>query len=184
VSRGGLKLKAALDKWPSPIKGAVCIDVGASTGGFTDVLLQEGAAKVYAVDVGYNQLAFSLRQDPRVVVMEKTHILKMDASVLMPRPSIATIDVSFISLLKVLTKVSEVITSPGAIYALVKPQFEVGQEHIGKGGIVRDQKARLDAVTRVLTLATSLRLSDNGYIESPIQGADGNVEFLVVLRKS
>ncbi len=184
VSRGGLKLKAALDKWPSLVANAVCVDIGASTGGFTDVLLQEGALKVFAIDVGYNQLAFSLRQDPRVVVMEKTHILKLDASMLSPRPTIATIDVSFISLVKVLPKAAEIIAAPGAIYALVKPQFEVGPQLVGKGGIVRDETARLESVKKVLSLATALGLSHEGFIESPIQGADGNVEYLVVLRKS
>jgi 23S rRNA (cytidine1920-2'-O)/16S rRNA (cytidine1409-2'-O)-methyltransferase len=184
VSRGGLKLKAAIDKWPSPILGAVCIDVGASTGGFTDVLLQEGAKQVYAVDVGYNQLAFGLRKDPRVVVMEKTHILKLDPTSLSPRPNIATIDVSFISLLKVLPKVAEILLAPGAIYALIKPQFEVAPGVVGKGGIVRDEKARLDCVERVLKFANEIGLSSDGYIESPIQGADGNVEYLVVLRKT
>lgn len=183
VSRGGLKLKAALEKWPSHLEGAVCVDIGASTGGFTDVLLQHGASKVFAIDVGYNQLAYNLRQDPRVVVMEKTHILKLDSAVLLPKPMIATIDVSFISLLKVLPKAAELIESKGAIYALIKPQFEVGPALIGKGGIVRDEQARLDSVKRVLSLAHELGLADEGYIESPIQGADGNVEYLVVLRK-
>lgn len=183
VSRGGLKLKAAIDRWPSPIKDAICVDVGASTGGFTDVLLSEGAAKVYAIDVGFNQLAFKLRQDPRVVVMEKTHILKLDAQALSPKPSIATIDVSFISLLKVLAKVAEIIESPGTIYALIKPQFEVGPAFISKGGIVRDEAARKAAVDRVLELAKTLGLGFDEVIESPIHGADGNIEYLVALKK-
>jgi len=183
VSRGGLKLKGAIERWPSHIKDAICVDVGASTGGFTDVLLKEGAAKVYAIDVGYNQLAYAIRQDPRVVVMEKTHILKLDKGALSPAPTIAVIDVSFISLLKVLPKVAEIVMSPATIYALIKPQFEVGPALISKGGIVRDEQARKDAVDRVLALAKQLGLSGNEVIESPIQGTDGNIEYLAAFRK-
>lgn len=184
VSRGGLKLKAAIERWPAPIQGAVCIDVGASTGGFTDVLLQEGAKEVYAIDVGYNQLAYSLRQDPRVHVMERTHILRMNPQSLKVMPNIGVVDVSFISLTRVLPKLCELIAVPGTIYALIKPQFEVGPEFVKKGGIVRDEKARLDAVLRVLELGKQLGLNDDGFIESPIQGADGNIEYLVAFRKS
>lgn len=184
VSRGGLKLKAAIDRWPCSILGATCLDVGASTGGFTDVLLKEGASRVYAVDVGYNQLAYAIRQDPRVVVMEKTHVLKLDDNALNHLPTIAVIDVSFISLVKVLPKVVQLIAENGSIYALIKPQFEVGPENVGKGGIVRDEKARLDAIERVMALATQLGLKSEGYMESPITGADGNVEYLTFLRKT
>lgn len=184
VSRGGLKLEAALEKWPIQIDDTICIDVGASTGGFTDVLLQRGARLVYAVDVGYNQLAYSLRIDPRVKVMEKTHVLHLGHGTLDPTPSISVIDVSFISLAKVLPKVCELITTPGTIYALIKPQFEVSDEHIGKGGIVRDEMVRLDSVNRIVQLGKRLNLESDGVIESPIQGADGNVEYLIRFKKS
>ena len=183
VSRGGLKLKAAIERWPSPIRDAVCLDVGASTGGFTDVLLQAGAREVYAVDVGHNQLAYSLRMDPRVHVMERTHVLHIPKDALDPKPTIAVVDVSFISLEKVLPKIVELLEESGTIYALIKPQFEVKAEFLEKGGIVRDEKARLDVVHLMIDRGNQLGLSSEGFLESPIQGADGNIEYLVAFRK-
>lgn len=184
VSRGALKLKAAVEKWPANIKESICIDVGASTGGFTDFLLKKGAKKVYAVDVGYNQLAYSLRIDPRVHVMERTHILQLDARQLEDTPHIAVIDVSFISLKRVLPKVSELIDRTGTIYALIKPQFEVEKSEISEGGIVRDKEARLKAVGEIIEISKEIGLFCKGHIESPIAGTDGNIEYLAAFSKS
>ena len=182
VSRGGLKLEAALKAWPTPVQGAICIDVGASTGGFTDVLLKNGAACVYAVDVGRNQLAYSLRQDPRVRVYEKTHILRVEPGTFEPKPNIAVVDVSFISLTKVLPVLEQHLQKPAWIYALIKPQFEVGPRHVEKGGIVRDMSAREAARDNILTLGESLGFKLIGWQESPIQGTDGNVEYLACFK--
>ncbi|MEI6805942.1 MAG: TlyA family RNA methyltransferase [Myxococcaceae bacterium] len=184
VSRGGLKLEAALKAWPTQIKDAICIDIGASTGGFTDVLLQAGAKTVYAVDVGTNQLAYSLRMDPRVQVFEKTHILKVPEGTFLPKPSIAVIDVSFISLEKVLPAVLTHLAEPALIYALIKPQFEVGPNLIEKGGIVKNQSAREAARDKILTIAKNLGLQIIGHQESPVTGADGNVEYLACFHKT
>jgi 23S rRNA (cytidine1920-2'-O)/16S rRNA (cytidine1409-2'-O)-methyltransferase len=178
VSRGGLKLEGALDAWPIELKDRICMDVGASTGGFTDLLLQRGAAQIFAVDVGHNQLAWKLRQDPRVINMERTHIGKLEAGTLIPAPTFAVIDVSFISLRRVLPATVPHLAPKSRIYALVKPQFEVGRERIGKGGIVRDPQARADALQGVLDTARELGLKCLGTIESPITGTEGNVEFL------
>ncbi len=182
VSRGGFKLEAALKKWPSPIQNAIGIDIGASTGGFTDVLLKHGASLVYAVDVGTNQLAYSLRVDPRVKVHEQTHILKVPIGTFEPKPSIAVIDVSFISLTKVLPAVPGHLERPAWIYALIKPQFEVGRENLDKGGIVKDGMAREKARDSILECAKNLGLSVLGCIESPIQGSDGNIEYLACFK--
>ena len=178
VSRGGLKLEAALEAWPVDLSGAVCLDVGASTGGFTDLLLQRGAAQVFALDVGHNQLAWKLRQDARVVNMEKTHIAKLAVGSLDPAPSFACIDVSFISLNRVLPVTLPHLAAAARVYALVKPQFEVGRDQVGKGGIVRDEAARQAALDRVLATAAELGLTHLGTITSPITGAEGNIEFL------
>ena len=178
VSRGGLKLEGALKAWPIELDGVVAMDVGASTGGFTDLLLQRGAAQVYAVDVGHNQLAWKLRQDPRVINLERTHIAKLELGRLDPAPSLAVIDVSFISLRRVLPATIPHLASGGRIYALIKPQFEVGRDRIGKGGIVRDAQARDDAVAGVLAAATDIGLELIGTIESPITGTEGNIEYL------
>ena len=178
VSRGGLKLEGALAAWPIELDGLVALDVGASTGGFTDLLLQGGAKQVYAVDVGHNQLAWKLRQDPRVVNLERTHIAKLEVGSLAPAPSLAVIDVSFISLRRVLPATLPHLAQGGRIYALIKPQFEVGRDRIGKGGIVRDAGARDDAVADVLAAAEDLGLDLLGTIESPITGTEGNIEYL------
>lgn len=179
VSRGGLKLEAALQWFDVDVTGAVCVDVGASTGGFTDVLLAKGAARVYAVDVGYGQLAHKLRVDPRVVCLERTHIGKLAPGTLDPAPRVAVVDVSFISLAQVLPALVPHLARPAVVVVLIKPQFEAGREHVGKGGIVRDEVARRGAVEKVLAAASALGMSARGEVKpSPIQGADGNVEYV------
>jgi len=178
VSRGGLKLVAALDAWPVVVEGAVAVDVGASTGGFTDVLLSRGAQRVFAVDVGWGQLHEKLRQDPRVMNLERTHIGKLPPGALAPAPSLAVIDVSFISLRLVLPALVPHLVLGASVVALVKPQFEVGREHVGKGGVVRDASARQRAVDDVVDAAGAVGLVHRATIPSPIEGADGNVEFL------
>ncbi len=183
VSRGGLKLEAALAAWPVPVEGAVCVDVGASTGGFTDVLLERGAVRVFAVDVGRGQLHEKLRQDPRVTSLEKTHIKTLARGALDPPPRVAVVDVSFISLQQVLPALVGHLAPVADIVALVKPQFEVGRAQVGKGGIVRDGQAREKAVDDVVTAALGLSLIHAGTIASPIEGADGNVEFLAWFRR-
>ena len=187
VSRGGEKLDAGLDQFGVPVAGRVCLDVGASTGGFTDALLRRGAARVYALDVGRGQLAESLRNDARVVSMERIHAARLDPSsldpVALPEPvSLAVIDVSFISLTRVLRGVAAALTGEGEIVALVKPQFEVAGADV-PGGVVRDEGARLGAVDKVLSFARSIDLDVRGQMESPLRGPAGNVEFLVHLAR-
>jgi len=179
VSRGGLKLEGALKGFKISVKGKTALDVGASTGGFTDCLLQHGAEKVYAVDVGYGQLAWKLRQDPRVITIERVNIRDI-ASSLIPEPiNIAVIDVSFISLEKVIPSILKFLKPDSEIIALIKPQFEVGREQVGKGGIVRDEAARSAAVDRVTDFIRGSGFEVKGVIPSPITGQDGNVEFLI-----
>lgn len=181
VGRGGLKLEHAIRLWPFlPIKDTICLDIGASTGGFTEVLLNHGAQKVYAVDVGHNQLHESLRVNPKVINMEKTHILQLNK--LPEEPKIAVIDVSFISLEKVLPKAKDLLSHEGYIVALVKPQFEVGRELIHKGGIVKDEMIQKMALQKIIDLALSLGLKILGQSESPILGTKGNKEFLLALK--
>jgi 23S rRNA (cytidine1920-2'-O)/16S rRNA (cytidine1409-2'-O)-methyltransferase len=184
VSRGALKLVKGLDTFAIDPAGKVALDIGASTGGFTDVLLRRGAARVYAIDVGYGQLAWSLRQDPRVVVLERQNVRNMDLA-LVPEPcDLAVIDVSFISLTLVLPRVIELLRPPPGkpIVVLVKPQFEVGREQVGKGGVVRDEAARRGAVEKIRTWANANGLAAEGDVESPITGPAGNVEYLLLLR--
>lgn len=183
VSRGGLKLEHALNLWPGPIKDAVCMDIGASTGGFSEVLLNHGARCVYAIDVGYGQLAEKLRIDPRVINMERTHILHVNPSSFAETPTIVTIDVSFISLEKILPHVVSLLAPHGMIYALIKPQFEAGPEHIEKGGIVKDPRIHQMVLENIKSLAARLNLTMLGNDQSPILGAKGNVEFVMALRK-
>jgi 23S rRNA (cytidine1920-2'-O)/16S rRNA (cytidine1409-2'-O)-methyltransferase len=183
VGRGGLKLEAALKEFQVPVEGQIALDVGASTGGFTDCLLQHGIQKVYAVDVGYGQIAWKLRQDPRVMVIERVNIRDMAPS-LVPEPvDVAVIDVSFISLEKVIPSVLNFLKPHAAIIALIKPQFEVGRGQVGKGGIVRDEAARRTAVKKVADFIRGLGLEVKGIIPSPITGQDGNVEYLMDARK-
>jgi len=181
VSRGGLKLKKALDQFGIDVNGLVAIDVGASTGGFTDCLLQSGALKVFAVDVGHGQLAWKLQQDLRVVNIEKTNIRYLTLDQLGEAPDLAVIDASFISLSKVLPPTLALLKPGGRIIALIKPQFEVGKGEVGKGGIVRDPAAHQKVIDDVSRMAQKLGLSVAGVCESPITGADGNREFLIVL---
>lgn len=184
VSRGGLKLERALDHFGLSPEGKICVDVGASTGGFTHVLLSRGAARVYAIDVGYGQLAWPLRSDPRVVNLERTHIGKLAPGALDPAPNVFVVDVSFISLTLVLPAILPHLQSEAWGVALIKPQFEVGREHVGKGGIVRDDERRQQAAERVLDKAREIGLSPLGLIESPITGADGNVEYLAAFARA
>ncbi len=178
ASRGGHKLVAALEHFRFDPAGRHALDIGASTGGFTDVLLRRGAARVIALDVGYGQLADRLRRDPRVTVIDRTNIRKVEQSGLPYRPDLVVIDVSFISLKLVLPKVRE-LAAPGApIIALVKPQFEVGRGMVGKGGVVRDDRLRAAALEEILGGARTLGLENRGALESPITGAAGNREYL------
>jgi 23S rRNA (cytidine1920-2'-O)/16S rRNA (cytidine1409-2'-O)-methyltransferase len=184
VSRGALKLVKGLDSFGIDPAGRTALDIGASTGGFTDLLLRRGAAKVYAIDVGYGQLAWSLRQDPRVVVLERQNVRNMELS-LVPEPcDLAVIDVSFISLTLVLPRVKDLLRPPAGkpIIALVKPQFEVGREQVGKGGVVRDELVRRSAVAKIRDWATAHGFEVGDDVESPITGPAGNVEYLLQLR--
>ncbi len=183
VSRGGLKLEAALAHFGIDPTGKVAADIGASTGGFTDCLLQHGAVRVYAIDVGYGQLAWSLRQDPRVRVIERTNIRTLPPDRIPEPVDLATIDVSFISLTKVLPKAAELVKPHGVIVALVKPQFEVGKGEVGRGGIVRDPVKRERALAGIVQFAKTMGLIVKGVMPSPITGQKGNVEFLIHLVK-
>ena len=180
VGRGGLKLAAALAAFPLAAAGKVCADVGASSGGFTDCLLQHGAARVYAIDVGSGIIDWRLRNDERVLLLEKTNARYLAA---LPEPvSLAVIDVSFISLRLILPAVQRWLTDDADIIALVKPQFEVGKGEVGKGGIVREPAAHARVLQEVAAFAAGLGLRPRGLIRSPISGAKGNVEFLLWLR--
>lgn len=178
VGRGGLKLQAALLEFHLNVEGAVCLDVGASTGGFTDCLLQNGAQKVFAIDVGHNQIDWRLRNDPRVEVREGVNARFLKPEDFPVRFDLAVIDVSFISATKVLPAIVPLIRDGGSIVTLIKPQFEVGRGEVGGGGIVRDVAKRAQAVETVNNAAAELGLRVAGVIESPIQGAEGNIEFL------
>jgi 23S rRNA (cytidine1920-2'-O)/16S rRNA (cytidine1409-2'-O)-methyltransferase len=180
VSRGGLKLAAALDRFSIPIEHACCADVGASTGGFTDCLLQRGAARVYAIDVGYGQLDWKIRSDPRVVVMDRTNARYVDA---LPEPiDVAVIDTSFISLRLILPSVLKWLKPGAQVVALIKPQFEAGRERVGKGGVVRDADVHVEVLRSIWQAASELGFSPVDLIRSPITGPAGNVEFLIWLR--
>lgn len=181
VSRGGHKLAAALEQLNVRVDGLICMDVGASTGGFTDCLLQHGAARVYAVDVGYGQLAWPLRQDPRVVVIERTNIRHMTRGRIAERVDLATVDVSFISLKIVIPAVMDFLKPPARIVALIKPQFEVGKGRVGKGGVVRDPDVRDTVVHDLIRHFTEMGFSCSSALPSPILGPKGNQEFLVYL---
>ncbi len=184
VSRGGEKLEAALASSSIHPQGLICLDVGCSTGGFTDCLLKRGAAKVYAVDVGYGQFDWQLRQDPRVVLIERTNIRYLPPSAVPELVDLVVIDVSFISLTKVLPPVLPFLRSPAFIIALIKPQFEVGKGQVGRGGIVRDEIQRVEAVQRVIRFATEMGLRTMMTVESPIKGKKGNQEFLAIFESN
>ncbi len=177
VGRGGMKLAHALREFGVVVHGKVCADIGASTGGFTDVMLKNGARKVYAIDVGYGQLDASLRNDARVVNREKVNARHLEASDFEERIEFVSIDVSFISLKLILPAVVKFLD--GELVALIKPQFEVGKRDVGKGGIVRDEAKRVEVVDSVVAFARELGLDVKGVIESPVKGAEGNVEFLM-----
>jgi 23S rRNA (cytidine1920-2'-O)/16S rRNA (cytidine1409-2'-O)-methyltransferase len=183
VSRGGLKLQKALDEFNIDVTGLIVLDVGASTGGFTDCLLQRGAAKVIAVDVGHGQLAWKLRQDERVVNLEKTNIRYLTPDKLPHIPDLAVIDASFISLAKVLPATLILLKDEAVIIALIKPQFEVGRGEVGKGGVVRDAMKHREVITAISSVAENLGLKVRGVTESPILGPKGNREFLIFMVK-
>jgi 23S rRNA (cytidine1920-2'-O)/16S rRNA (cytidine1409-2'-O)-methyltransferase len=180
ASRGAYKLIAALDYFAISAEGRYALDVGASNGGFTDVLLRRGAAKVIALDVGYGQLAMRLRSDHRVIVMDRTNVRNTAPEDLVFRPNLVTIDVSFISLRLVLPKVVELMAPPAEIVALLKPQFEVGKGRVGKGGVVRDENLGQATLVEINGFASGLGLRLVGSIDSPLRGAAGNLEFLSV----
>lgn len=183
VSRGGLKLEKAMKSFGLKLDGRVCMDVGASTGGFTDCMLQNGAVKVYSVDVGHGQLDWGLRNDPRVVCMEKTNIRYVTTEDIEESPSFVSIDVSFISLTKVLGPVRDLMEEQGQIVSLIKPQFEAGREKVGKKGVVRDAKVHLEVIEKVIEFARSLELTVLGLDFSPIKGPEGNIEYLLWMEK-
>ena len=183
VSRGGFKLQKALVEFAIDVTGLTVLDVGASTGGFTDCLLQRGAVKVFAVDVGYGQLAWKLREDPRVISLEKTNIRYLEPGTLGETPDMAVIDASFISLDKVLPAVLRLIREDGIVVALVKPQFEVGKGEVGKGGVVRDPVKHRQVIDAVAVEAVCLGLTVRGVTESPITGPKGNREFLMLMER-
>lgn len=182
VSRGGLKLEGALQKLELGLSGSVCLDVGASTGGFTDCLLQKGAARVYAVDVGYGQLAWKLRQDPRVVVIERTNIRHLSTETIAESVDLATIDVSFISLRIVVPVVRPFLKNKARILALIKPQFEVGKDQVGKGGVVRDAVLHRNVVQNLSAFFAASGFIYETVIPSPILGPKGNREFFILLQ--
>ena len=184
VSRGGLKLEKAMESFPIELTGCVCMDVGASTGGFTDCMLQKGAEKVFAVDVGHGQLDWKLRNDPRVVSMERTNIRYVTpeniGGVIL---DFASIDVSFISLSKVFPPVYEMLKDKGQVVALVKPQFEAGREKVGKKGVVRDRKVHLEVIEAAIGYAKDAGFTVGGLTFSPVKGPEGNIEYLIWLSK-
>lgn len=184
VSRGGFKLEKAVEQYGVALDGKVCMDVGSSTGGFTDCMLQNGALKVYAVDVGTNQLAWKLRQDPRVVSMEKTNIRYLEPSQISDRIDFISIDVAFISLTKVLIPVRELLKDSGEVVCLIKPQFEAGREKVGKKGVVREQSVHIEVIEKVIGYAVGIGFRILNLDYSPIKGPEGNIEYLLHMKKS
>lgn len=184
VSRGGLKLEKAMTHFGILLDGKVCMDIGASTGGFTDCMLQNGAKKVYAVDVGYGQFAWKLRQDPRVVCMEKTNIRYVTPDDIADRLDFASVDVSFISLTKVLGPAKELLNDGGEMVCLIKPQFEAGREKVGKKGVVREKSVHEEVIHKVLDFAVETGFSVLNLEYSPIKGPEGNIEYLVYIKKT
>ena len=184
VSRGGLKLEKAMQVFPIDLDGAVAMDIGASTGGFTDCMLQNGAAKVYSIDVGYGQLAWKLRQDPRVVNMERTNIRYLEAESLDMTPDFFSVDVSFISLKLVLPVAFDVLKDGGEGVCLIKPQFEAGREKVGKKGVVREKSTHIEVIENVLAFTKEMGFSVQGLDFSPVRGPEGNIEYLMYIKKS
>ena len=183
VSRGGLKLEKAMNEFDVSLEGKVCMDVGASTGGFTDCMLQNGAVKVYSIDVGYGQLDWKLRNDPRVVCMEKTNIRYVKPEDIADRLDFASVDVSFISLTKVLGPARELLNDNGEMVCLIKPQFEAGREKVGKKGVVRDKAVHEEVIHKVIDYAVEIGFHILNLEYSPIKGPEGNIEYLVYIRK-
>ena len=184
VSRGGLKLEKAMTHFGITLDGKVCMDIGASTGGFTDCMLQNGAVKVYAVDVGYGQFAWKLRQDERVVCMEKTNIRYVTPEDIADRLDFASVDVSFISLTKVLGPARALLTDNGEMACLIKPQFEAGREKVGKKGVVCDKAVHEEVIEKVISFAMEIGFDVLNLEYSPIKGPEGNIEYLVYIRKA
>lgn len=183
VSRGGLKLEKAVEQFQVNVQGKICMDIGASTGGFTDCMLQNDAAKVYAVDVGFGQFDWKLRNDDRVVCMEKTNIRYLLPEDIDDRIDFASIDVSFISLTKVLLPVKNLLTDDGQVVCLIKPQFEAGREKVGKHGVVREKSVHTEVIGMVMDYAISLNFEVLNLDFSPIKGPEGNIEYLLYLQK-
>ena len=185
VSRGGLKLEKAMQCFPIDLNGRFCMDIGASTGGFTDCMLQNGAAGVYAIDVGYGQLDWKLREDPRVICMEKTNFRYVKPEDLDPdrMPDFASVDVSFISLSKILPPAHAILSAGGEMVCLIKPQFEAGREKVGKKGVVRDPQVHVEVIENVLKIAQDAGFEVLGLSWSPIRGPEGNIEYLMYIRK-
>ena len=183
VSRGGLKLEKAMTHFGLSLDGCVCMDVGSSTGGFTDCMLQNGAVKVYAIDVGHGQLDWKLRNDPRVVCMEKTNIRYVTPEDLEEKADFSSIDVSFISLTKVLPPVYELLKDQGQVVCLIKPQFEAGREKVGKKGVVRERSTHREVIVKVAEYAQNIGFGIMALDYSPIRGPEGNIEYLIHLKK-
>ena len=184
VSRGGLKLEKAMNEFPITINDKVCMDIGASTGGFTDCMLQNGASKVFAVDVGYGQLAWKLRCDERVVNMERTNIRYVTLENIGQAVDFISIDVSFISLKLVLPVAKSLLCQDGELICLIKPQFEAGKENVGKKGVVRDKSVHLDVVNAITNFAIDIGFSVKGITFSPVKGPEGNIEYLLYLKNT
>lgn len=184
VSRGGLKLEKAIQSFNIKLNGCYAVDMGASTGGFTDCMLMNGALKVYALDVGYGQLDYKLRVDPRVINMEKTNIRYLDTTLIEEPIDFISIDVSFISLRHMFPVASKILKDTGAIMCLIKPQFEAGREQVGKKGIVRDSKVHVEVIENVIGYASDNGLYPHGLDYSPVKGTKGNIEYLLYLRKT
>ena len=183
VSRGGLKLEKAMEQWKFALEGCVCMDIGASTGGFTDCMLQNGASKVYSVDVGHGQLAWKLRNDERVVCMEQTNFRYMVPEDIGDKLDFASVDVSFISLTKILIPARNLLKSGGQMVCLIKPQFEAGREKVGKNGVVREPEIHEEVIRKIIDYADSIGFAVLHLEYSPIKGPEGNIEYLVHLKK-
>ena len=181
VSRGGLKLEKAMNTFPIDLDGRVCMDVGASTGGFTDCMLQNGASKVYSIDVGYGQLDWKLRNDDRVVCLEKTNARYLDHEIVKDDIDFTSIDVSFISLTLILDAVKDLLKTDGSVVALIKPQFEAGREKVGKKGVVRDKIIHEEVIKKIVDYSLSIGFSIGGITYSPVKGPEGNIEYLIYL---
>ena len=184
VSRGGLKLEKAIQSFNIKLNGCYAVDMGASTGGFTDCMLMNGALKVYALDVGYGQLDYKLRVDPRVINMEKTNIRYLDTTLIEEPIDFISIDVSFISLRHMFPVASKILKDTGAVMCLIKPQFEAGRDQVGKKGIVRDSKVHVEVIENVIGYASDNGLYPHGLDYSPVKGTKGNIEYLLYLRKT